>query len=113
MIRVRAVHLAVALIAAGTAACARGPEAGPIEIRGVALPPPAGQRLEVTGLSGGELRALERAQLDEAGWQAVLRVTVAGNDMAAVAGRYEITSAALRFVPQFSFDAGRSPLPSS
>jgi hypothetical protein len=103
----RAAHLALAILVASASACARGPEAGPIEIRGVTLPSPDGRRVEVTGLSASELRALERAGLETGGWQPLLRVAVAGNETP-VTGRYEVHDGRLQFVPLFPFDADRS-----
>lgn len=62
----------------------------------------------VSGFSGQELQDLKAAQWNEESWQALLRVTVAGNDTSAVAGRYAVTSDALQFEPRFPFDPGRS-----
>jgi len=56
------------------------------------------------GLSGGELRALDRAALDAQAWQELFLVTVTGNDLVPVAGRYVVTSSAVEFHPTMTFD---------
>lgn len=94
------------LIAAG---CRRaGPAAGPITIEAVSQGSAAGNLIQVRGLSQSELDALGDARLDQAGWEALLRVTVTDDDQIAVIGRYHVTSTALEFRPLFPFDLGRS-----
>ena len=106
-------HRAVMLCVAGSLllpACRRGgaPVAGPMAVAAVAGAKPADALIRITGFSGTELRALEKARPDPAGWQALVRVSVSDNDLAPVAGRYRIAGGALEFQPQFPFDGGRS-----
>jgi hypothetical protein len=63
--------------------------------------------VRVTGLSSGETAALGRAELDAAGWQAILGVTVAGGTGAHVAGAFAVSGEAVEFTPAFPFDPGR------
>jgi hypothetical protein len=90
------------------AACSRAGGVPAIDL--VDPPGDAPPRVTVTGLSAAELRALGSARLDAEGWQAVLRVEVAGagDDDPAIAGRYSIAGAALDFRPAFPFDPGRT-----
>jgi hypothetical protein len=85
------------------------PDAGPLQI---ALTPdvsnPSSRAVSVTGLSGQELKSLRAANWADETWQALLRVTVTGNDAAAVTGRYVVLSDSLQFQPRFPFDPGRS-----
>jgi hypothetical protein len=88
-------------------------EAGPLQItlRQIDAKPgtsaAGSSAIVVSGLSGAELQSLRSARWDDAAWQALLRVSVTGNE-AAVAGRYVVTSEAVQFEPRFPFDPGRS-----
>src|SRR5262245_20470248 len=62
----------------------------------------------VSGLSTAELQSLKSATWQEEAWHALFRVSVTGNDAAAVAGRYVVTPEAIQFEPRFPFDPGRS-----
>lgn len=62
--------------------------------------------LEVTGLSGETLDALEGAGYTPDQWTAVLRVAVAP-DAPAMLGTYAIADEALKFTPAFPLDPGR------
>jgi hypothetical protein len=68
--------------------------------------------VEVTGLTPRELAGLRGAQLGSDQWQALLSITVGENASPAsvppVQGAYQITDAALTFVPLFPFDPGRA-----
>jgi len=92
----------------------RGPAAGPLQVtlRQIDPRPPASRAdsyaVVVSGLSGAELRALRSAQWSEEAWQALMRVSVTGNDTAPVAGRYVLTADTIQFEPRFPFDPGRS-----
>ena len=65
----------------------------------------------VSGLSRRDLAALERAQLSDQAWTAVLRVSVVSTDgrpvYAGMAGRYAVTGGVVRFTPMFPLDPGR------
>jgi hypothetical protein len=92
------------------ASCAPGsrPAAGAIEIAFAAGSSADQPIVRVTGLSGGELRALRDARFAEADWQALLTTTVTDNPAAPVSGRFVVADAALEFHPRFRFDPGRS-----
>src|SRR5262245_40980963 len=66
----------------------------------------------VTGLSRGDLSALDRAHLSADEWTSVMRVTVYTRPGAsapmAVAGRYDIADGRVRFTPMLPFEPGRS-----
>jgi hypothetical protein len=93
-----------------TIACARdrGPAAGPIAVEALVATQAAPAFVRVRGFSGSELSGLRDARFDEATWHAIVRVTVAENDAAAVAGRYLVTDQAVEFRPHFPFDLGRA-----
>lgn len=65
----------------------------------------------LSGLSGGDLAALERAQLSPDAWAAVLRLSVVPESQAssatAVAGRYAVANGTVRFTPMYPLDPGR------
>ena len=65
----------------------------------------------VGGLSRRDLAALERAQLPNEAWTALLRVSVVPDDgrpiYVAVAGGYAVTGGVVRFTPLFPLDPGR------
>jgi hypothetical protein len=66
--------------------------------------------IDVGGIPPSALSQLDKAGWTEEQWQALMRVSVqspGGATMPAVAGRYEVSGAVLRFTPQFPFDAGR------
>ena len=68
---------------------------------------PAGQPfVEVTGVSGDTLSALNRAALPQARWSTVLRVAV-DPQSPPVLGTYAIEGGTIRFTPLFPFDPGR------
>jgi hypothetical protein len=102
------------LVFTAVVSCRNSPEAGPLQVtlKQIEAPRPArgsaGYAVVVTGFSGQELRALRTAQWGDEAWQSLLRVTVADNQTAAVAGRYVVTNDALQFEPRFPFDPGRS-----
>ena len=104
-------------IAALGAACAQlgGPDFDASSVRIVLLPATGTARpatVAVQGLGPRDLSALRDAHVDDAAWQAMLRVTVADASVAgetpAVIGKYAVAGDALTFTPQFPFDAGRS-----
>ena len=64
----------------------------------------------MTGLSSAELSVLRGAPLDDAGWNAILNVHVAGNDSLPVSGSYAVAADAVEFTPRFPFDPGRTYL---
>jgi hypothetical protein len=90
--------------------CGRtSPQAGPLQVTlGPVESGSSAHALVVSGLSGQELQSLRTANWNDDAWHALLRVTVAGNDAAAVAGRYVVTAQSLQFQPRFPFDPGRS-----
>src|SRR5262245_6755136 len=96
-------------------ACSRtGPVAGPLQVtlRQIDARSSSSRAdsyaVVVSGFSGAELQSLRSARWDEQAWQTLLRVSVTGNDAAAVTGRYVITADAIQFEPRFPFDPGRS-----
>jgi hypothetical protein len=98
----------LALLAGAAGACRAGrATGGPLAVTAATGGAPGDARVRVTGLSGDELAALRAAGFDEARWQQLLDVRVAGNGLAAVAGRYIVTSDALEFQPALTFEAGR------
>jgi len=97
-------------VACAAAGCSRsGPAAGPISI-GTAPKGASGDTLiEVRGLSGSELRSLDKANWDnQATWESLLHVSIGDNQPVAVAGRHVVTATTLEFVPSFPFDPGRT-----
>ena len=62
--------------------------------------------VEVTGLSGGALDALDIAELTPEQWSQVLRVAV-DPEAPPMLGGYAVIDGALRFTPIFPFDEGR------
>jgi hypothetical protein len=63
----------------------------------------------VTGLSSDELSSLRDENLDESGWQSVLRVTAGDQpaaDVPAVIGTYAVKDDAVTFTPRFPFVPG-------
>jgi hypothetical protein len=95
--------LVLALLLA--AACSARVEPGPLDI---AFAQDLGGAIRVKGLSSHELDSLRKAALDEDGWRALFRVTVAGQDAPAMAGKYEVTGDAVLFRPAFPLDPGRT-----
>jgi hypothetical protein len=61
--------------------------------------------IEVTGLSGADLRALRSANLAGDQWARILRVAVS-EDAPGILGSYAVADT-LRFTPQFALDPGR------
>jgi hypothetical protein len=67
----------------------------------------------VSGLSRGDLRALDRAGLSRDAWTAILKVSVATAGKPAadpVAGSYAVAGGKLRFTPVLPFEPGREYL---
>lgn len=69
--------------------------------------------VEVVGLAADDLARLRRRALSQDAWSALLRVSVAVDsgtavERPAVLGTYAVDECAVRFVPLFPFDAGRS-----
>ena len=67
-------------------------------------------RVEVVGLSPGDLSALSASTLTPDNWTALLRITVGDTDSAdrpAVLGTYTVGDGVLRFTPRFPFDPGQ------
>jgi hypothetical protein len=62
--------------------------------------------VEVTGLSSSQVRALRSATLTGEQWGRLFRVAVS-ESAPGMLGTYDITDNAVRFTPQFTFDAGR------
>lgn len=62
--------------------------------------------VEVAGLSAPQLRAVRSAELTGDQWARLFRVAV-GDSLPGMLGTYGVTDTALRFTPQFAFDAGR------
>ena len=91
----------------GIAACSRSSDA-PSSPSITLTTPPTGKTayVEVKGLPGPTLRALDRAGLTAEEWSSVLRVAVSA-DAPAVLGEYSIADDAVRFTPLFPFDEGR------
>jgi hypothetical protein len=109
---VRLVQLAVLMASLigtviGTATCGRSSDA-PADPSITLTTPPNGKTayVEVRGLPGPTLRALDRDDLTAEQWSAILRVAVAA-DAPAVLGEYAVADGALRFTPLFPFDEGR------
>src|SRR4029434_7383461 len=98
------VRILTALYLAAALACARGPATGPIAVSAASLGSPSSNVLRVTGLSGTELRALDKASFSESAWQALLQVSVSGNDTTPIVGQYVVTDNALEFQPRYPFD---------
>ena len=64
----------------------------------------------LAGLSRGDLRALEQAQLTADTWPSVVRVSVDtanGPSTTPIAGTYTIANGTVRFTPMLPFEAGR------
>ena len=98
--------LALAGAAAAAASCDRPP--APLHVSLVPATSSAPAFVRVAGLSSDELGLIPQAALDEASWQALLRVGVAGVDGPPIAGRYVVTREGLQFHPRFPFDPGRA-----
>ncbi len=60
--------------------------------------------VEVTGLTGGELKRLSGTKAVD--WPAILKVAVGGGDGAAIPGSYRVDGAVLRFTPRFPLTPG-------
>jgi hypothetical protein len=91
----------------GTAACDRSPDPPAAPTITLTTPPQGGTAyVEVKGLPGRTLRALDRDDLNATQWSAILRVAVT-LDAPAVLGEYAVADGALRFTPLFPFDEGR------
>jgi hypothetical protein len=102
---VRWIIASLTLLALG---CGRpDPQEGEVGIGLVAARGSTQNIIQVTGLSGSELRSLKGAGLNDEAWQALLRVGVSGNDAAPVLGRYVVEDTALEFHPRFPFDRGQ------
>ena len=99
---------ATAGLLALAAACSR-PAPDPNSLHpAIALKTPEGggtAYVEVSGLDGA-LDALRGAEYSAEKWTSLLRVSVAA-DAPPVLGNYAVADDALRFTPQFPFDAGR------
>ena len=96
-------YFAALLVAAASLAC------GPSAVYSIGLNSRL-KTIDVGGISPAALSQLAKAGWTEEQWQALMRVSVqspGGAAMPAVAGRYEVNGAVLRFTPQFPFDAGR------
>ena len=87
-----------------------GRAAGPITIKLIDSTDPRAQFVRVEGLSSAEIRSLDAIANNAAAWQAIVSVTVAGNETMPVAGSYRVADGAIQFTPQFGFDAGREYL---
>lgn len=66
----------------------------------------------LSGLSRGDLAALQRADLSPEAWAAVLRLSVSSesappSSTAPVAGRYTVADGTVRFTPMYPLDPGR------
>ena len=89
-----------------TAACGGSPAASSSAIA-LTTPQDGGAAyVEVTGLSGNALDALEGAGYTPEQWGALLRVAVA-SDAPAMLGTYSVARGSLRFTPAFPLDPGR------
>ena len=95
-------YLLAAALLVTTAACNRNSSFNP-EIR-LANPDSTAAYVEVTGLSGDLLDALENATPQQ--WADVLRVTVAA-DAPPMLGSYTVQDGTARFTPAFPLDQGR------
>ena len=82
------------------------PRAGAIAVTLAGGPESSPSTVRVTGLSGGELSALSRAQLGADAWPALFRISVGGSDTPIV-GEYLVDGDAIEFRPRFPFDRGR------
>ena len=92
----------------GIATCSRSSDA-PATPPSITLTTPSDGRtayVEVRGLPGSTLRALDRDGLTPEQWSGILRVAVAA-DAPAVLGKYSVADGVLRFTPLFPFDEGR------
>lgn len=97
----------VLLLAAAACRGQRPPAAGPLTVTPVTGATAGETLVRLTGLSAGELQAL-RGWSDPERWQHFVRLDVAGNDLAPVAGRYVVTDDAVEFHPAFPLEAGRA-----
>ncbi len=94
--------------------CGGSAPAGPLQITLQQNPASRSRTavVEVTGLTPRELASLRGAQLGSDQWQALFRITVGDNasptSIPPVQGAYQVTDAALTFVPLFPFDPGRA-----
>jgi hypothetical protein len=108
-------HLPLIFTIAAGACSAR--ESPPAPLR-VVLHPAAGAlpaHVSVDGLTSAELSAVRDVTRTENGWVSLLTVTIdathgdrSAGALPPVAGRYEVTDSAIRFVPLFPFDPGRA-----
>jgi hypothetical protein len=64
--------------------------------------------VRVTGFSSEELADLSRAEWSSDRWHQLIGVTVAETPNVFVAGRYDVRTDAVEFVPAFPFDSGLS-----
>jgi hypothetical protein len=83
------------------AACSRTPS---IEVSLVGSSQPTA--IEISGLPGRDINALQKAALTRDQWQQILKVTVAGATIP-IAGDYAVVDGMLRFTPMYGFDPGR------
>jgi hypothetical protein len=83
------------------AACSRTPS---IEISFLGTSQPTA--IEISGLPGRDVNALQKAALSRDQWQQILNVTVAGATIP-IAGDYAVVDGMLRFTPMYGFDPGR------
>jgi hypothetical protein len=84
-------------------ACGRTPT---VDI--VLVTSPAPSAIEIRGLPRRDIAALAAAKLTQDDWQRILRVQVATPGAEPVVGAYTAVDGAIRFVPMYGFDAGRS-----
>lgn len=99
---------ALVLFLTVVAAACGGTPPGDLEISLVPATPARVASVKVTGFSSDELSALRGASLENASWNSILSVYVAGNEALPVAGSYSIGADALEFTPRFPFDPGRT-----
>jgi len=109
----RALHAAFAgILLLAAAACGRSSDAASGSSPAIRLAAPADggpAYVEVTGLSGLTVDALDEAGYAAEDWPALLRVSVSDSaESPAVLGAYRTTPGGLRFTPAFPFDPGRT-----
>jgi hypothetical protein len=99
----RAVAIAIVLVAA---ACSSDTSSSTpaIALRQPSKGGPA--YVEVTGLSSAQLRAFRSAEMTDAQWSRVFRVSVSDSGPGML-GTYAVADRYLRFTPQFPLDPGR------
>jgi hypothetical protein len=100
-----AAALVLVLAAAPGCRSAAAP-ADPVAIR-LHAPPGAAASIEVVNLPVDLTRRLASSELSREQWTEVLRVSV-GEGQPAMLGTYSVTDHAIRFVPTFPLDPGRS-----